>query len=60
MFIVMLKFIVGVDLFQACKQFVCFGAEGLARFCSLQAMLVVFETCSHIEERCAPLMPYKP
>ena len=26
----------------------------------LQVTWAVFETCSHIEERCAPLMPYKP
>ena len=36
MFIVMLTFIVGEDLFQACKQFVRFGAEGLTRLCSFK------------------------
>ena len=42
------------------KHFVRFGAKGLAWLCFLQATWAVFETCSHIEERCAPLMPYKP
>ena len=51
---------VGKEQIQACKQFFLFGAEGPIRIHSLQATWAVFETCSHIEERCAPLMPYKP
>ena len=51
---------VGEDLFQACKQFVCSGAEGPTRFCSFQVTCAVFETCSHIEKRCTTPMPYQP
>ena len=40
--------------------FVRFGAEGLAQLYSFQVTWAVFETCSHIEERCTTLMPYKP